>query len=408
MISLSFQQSNEEKTMQGKLLHKMLAGVIHAKRLVTLSFFVLATIKTKKLSLTNLGRSADFDIQERSAIRRADRFLGNEYLHAERKAIYQKAIQQLVGNKPNPNIIVDWSPVPNAKYHILRAALMADGRALTLYEEVYPEKKLGNAEVQKKFLITLKSLLPTNCKAIVVADAGFHNDWFSEVVAQGWDYIGRIRTGKKYQLKSNEWKLIDNLLQGGTQEPEYIGKVYLCRTNPLKTNLYRIKSQLRGREALNKNKEKKRCSHSKEYSKSGREAWVLATSLRHETYTARKVVKIYKHRMQIEEAFRDLKSHKYGFSFDDSYSRSVKRIEILLLIAMLAAFMAYLIGYVAENKKLQYQFQANSIKKHRVLSLFYLGCQVIRRKISFLSSELEAALTSIGEDLISSQENQYV
>ena len=149
------------------------------KRLVTLSAFVLATINTKKLSLTGLGRSADFNIQERSAIRRADRFIGNDYLHAERKLIFQTVIQQLIGNKQRPNIIVDWSPVPNSKNHILRAAFMLDGRALTLYEEVHSGKKLGNAKVQKKFLASLKSLFPENCKPIVVTDAGFHNNWFA-------------------------------------------------------------------------------------------------------------------------------------------------------------------------------------------------------------------------------------
>lgn len=378
-----------------KLLHKMLTGVIHAKRLVTLSAFILATINSKKLSLTSLGRSANFGIQERSAIRRADRFIGNDYLHAERKAIFQTVILQLIGNNQRPNIIVDWSPVPNFKKHILRASVMLDGRALTIYEEVHSGKKLGNAKVQKKFLISLKSLVSENCKPIVVTDAGFHNDWFSEVVALEWDYIGRIRGGKQYQLVSNKWKVIDSLLKGGPQEPEYIGKVDLCVTNPLKTNLYRVKSKLKGRKSLNKSKQKRRGGHSKDYSKSGREAWVLATSLQHRANTAKKVVTIYKHRMQIEEGFRDLKSHKYGFSFEDSYSRSNKRIEILLLIAMLASLIAYIIGYIAESKNLQFQFQANSIKKHRVLSLFFLGCQIVKKNIRILLCELEIALLNI-------------
>ena len=99
--------------------------------------------------------------------------------------------------------------------------------------------------------------------------------------------------------------------------------------------------------------------------------------------------------MQIEEGFRDLKSSKYGFSFEEAFSKKIKRIEILLLIAMLAALMAWLIEYIGEEKKLQYQFQANSIKSHRVLSLFYLGCQMIRRKVHFMFFELEKAFFGI-------------
>ncbi len=141
-----------------RLLHKMLFPVMHLKRLTTLSIFVLAAIKGKKLSLTSLGRSADLNVHERSAIRRADRFIGHISLHAERKDICQVLLKQLIGNRKNPKIIVDWSPIPNSNFknHVLRAALMLDGRALTLYDEVHPEKKLGNVKIQKKFLSNLR------------------------------------------------------------------------------------------------------------------------------------------------------------------------------------------------------------------------------------------------------------
>lgn len=381
-----------------RFLHKTLSFVMHKKRLISLSVFVIAALKGKKLSVTNLGRAADFDIQERSAIRRSDRFIGNKSLHSERKAICQVFIYQLIGNKKNPKIIVDWSPIPNtnSKLHVLRAALMLDGRALTLYDEVHPEKKLGNERVQKKFLSNLKLLLPKQCTPIVVTDAGFHNNWFKEVLKLGWHYIGRIRGIKKYQLNGKKWKSIKTLVSGGTKTPEFIGETVLCLKNSLITNLYRIKNIPKGRKSLNLNKERKNDTQSKKNSKSAKEAWVLATSLPHSKhFSAKRVVNIFKKRMQIEEGFRDLKSSKYGFSFEEAFSKKVKRVEILLLIAMLASIIAWVVGYIGESKKLQYQFQANSIKKHRVLSLFYLGCQMLRRKIYFTLSELEAAFIEI-------------
>ncbi len=57
------------------------------------------------------------------------------------------------------------------------------------------------------------------------------------------------------------------------------------------------------------------------------------------------------------------------------------RILILLLIAQIAAFIAYFTGMVAESNNMQYQFQANSIKHRRVLSLFYLGKRIIKKKL---------------------------
>lgn len=103
--------------------------------------------------------------------------------------------------------------------------------------------------------------------------------------------------------------------------------------------------------------------------------------------SAKRVVKLYRTRMQIEEGFRDLKSPAYGFSFNLAYSRGPHRIEVLLLIAALAGMVAWAVGWLAERRQLHYQFQVNSIKHRRVLSLFYLGCQVIRRKVRVIVSE---------------------
>ncbi len=182
----------------------------------------------------------------------------------------------------------------------------------------------------------------------------------------------------------------------GSKNPEYIDEVVLCKSNPLETNLYYVKDLSKGRTALNKDKTRKIGNSSAEYAKGAKEAWVLATSLPHQKYlSAKRIVNLFRTRMQIEEGFRDLKSRKYGFSLKDAYSGIIHRIEILLLIAMIGSLIAWLVGFIAEGKKLQYQFQANSIKTHRVLSLFFLGCQVLRRKIHISFKELEIALSSI-------------
>ena len=133
-------------------LHKTLRTVIQKKRLATLTLLVMTALQIKKLSLTGLGRGIDLPIQERSGIRRVDRFLGNKGLQKERTNIYMSLANVIVGNREHPWIIVDWSETPNTSDHILRAAFIAEGRAITLYEEVHPEKKLSNPEIEKKFL----------------------------------------------------------------------------------------------------------------------------------------------------------------------------------------------------------------------------------------------------------------
>jgi hypothetical protein len=188
---------------------------------------------------------------------------------------------------------------------------MLDSRALTLYEEVHPERKLGNVKIQTKFLVNLQSLFPKKCQPIVVTDAGFHNGWFLEVFKLGWHYIGRVRGIKRYQL-NGEWRSIKTLVSGGTSIPQFIGRTILCLNNSIITNLYRMKNISKGRKSLNLNKERKNDTQSKKHSKSAKEGWVLATSLPHRKYfSANRVMKIFKKRMQIEEGFRDLKSSRF-------------------------------------------------------------------------------------------------
>jgi hypothetical protein len=135
-----------------------------------LVLLVTAALKSKKLSLTNLGSAMDLPIKERSSIRRVDRFLGNKNLYGEKEAIYEAISRHVLGKKTRPNIIVDWSNVPNTTCHVLRASVAASGRSITLYQEVHPEKKLGTAKVQKNFLNKLKGILPPECKPVIITD----------------------------------------------------------------------------------------------------------------------------------------------------------------------------------------------------------------------------------------------
>ncbi|WP_423168145.1 transposase, partial [Stenotrophomonas maltophilia] len=60
------------------------------------------------------------------------------------------------------------------------------------------------------------------------------------------------------------------------------------------------------------------------------------------------LVNLYARRMQIELAFRDLKSHRYGHALEDSLTRQGPRLQILLLISTLATFVSWLAGLVCE------------------------------------------------------------
>jgi hypothetical protein len=92
---------------------------------------------------------------------------------------------------------------------------------------------------------------------------------------------------------------------------------------------------------------------------------------------AKQVVNIYSSRMQIEEGYKDMKSKIYGLGFNESKSYKIRRIEILMLVAVLATMVLILIGAAAEQAGYARHFQTKIIKKRRVISLQYMGLRVI-------------------------------
>jgi hypothetical protein len=369
-----------------KIVTQLLSDVIHKTRVQALIPILTAIITSKQLRLTQLGRNLNTGAKERSDIRRVDRLLANTYYQLHSIDVYTAITQRVVANQGRPIILVDWTGLPNSnltteggQHSAIRASLIAEGRSITLYEEVHPKKKENNDVVHRAFLKKLHSILPNGCCPYIVTDAGFKNPWFKAVLALGWDYIGRVR-GKVNYNDGSGWQPIKNLFTkvvGGL--PKLLGNILLAKENPLKTNLYTYKHKLQGRKRLTKtgmlDKHKDSLQHSRGY----REPWLLVSSLSGFS-AAKRVVKIYKFRMTIEGSFRDAKSTAFGFSLNENKTIKAERYTVWLLIASLAALVAWIIGYAAEAQGMQYDFQANTYRHRRVLSFFYLGCQIVKKK----------------------------
>jgi hypothetical protein len=163
--------------------------------------------------------------------------------------------------------------------------------------------------------------------------------------------------------------------------PRYLGEKLLAKKNPLRVGFYTVRQKLKGRKCYTRNGAVRKDKDSKNYARSYREPWLLVSSLNSARY-AKKIVAIYKTRMSIEEGFRDTKSRQYGLSMQDNVTLKPERLIVWLLLAALAAFLAWIIGYHAEKQGLHRSFQSNSIKHRRVLSYVYLGCQIVRKKIN--------------------------
>lgn len=386
-IGFSQESINQGQAMHvSKIVTQLLSDVIHKARIQSLIPVITAIITSKQLRLTQLGRNLDTPGKERAGIRRVDRLLANEYYQTKPIKIYKAITSQVVGNQGRPIILVDWSGIPNSRsksedgeHCFLRASLIAEGRSITLYEEVHSKKKEQNHVVHKQFLETLHSILPVMCSPYIVTDAGFKNPWFRAVLALGWDYIGRVRGEVKYDDETG-FKSIKALFNSASSNPKFQGNFKLSKEKSLKTNFYTYKHKLVGRHKITRTGKIDKHKDSIKYSKSYREPWILASSLKGFS-AANRVIKIYKFRMTIEGSFRDNKSTEFGLSMNENITIKAVRYTVWLVIATLASFIAWVIGYAAEQQSLHYDFQANTYRHRRVLSFFYLGCQIVRKKI---------------------------
>lgn len=392
--------------MQAKqVLHKLLqkvCGEMHKLRRTALFVNVMAALHGEVLTVTHLGRSITSDAKEKHCIKRADRLLSNRRLHGGRVGIYSEITQQLIGNKQRPVIIVDWSDMDECKRHfLLRASVPAQGRSLTLYEEVHTVKSKEKPKTHQRFLHTLKAMLPADCRPIVVSDAGFRTPWFKQVEALGWDWVGRIRNRHEVQLSGEtHWIPCKTLYDKSTSTPKVLGRACVTASNPIDCQLVLYKGKPKGRVHLNRLGQRACSSHSRKHQQAHREPWLLGTSLPEGFKLAEKVVKLYTFRMQIEEAFRDLKSTRFGLSLELHRTYYVERLQVLLLIATLALMVAWLMGKATELSGQHRQYQANTVKNRVVLSTIFIGLKVIDdTRITLRLTDIVAAMMSLNEIL---------
>ena len=354
---------------------------IHAARLTVILAAVGAAVRGQRLTLTELGRSLRGCARVKHNIKRIDRLLGNRHLGAERMDLYRALARRLVGSVAEPIIIVDWSDLTtDRRWQLLRAALPVGGRALTLYEEIHPLCHFANPRVHRAFLARLKTLLPEAVRPILITDAGFRGPWFKAVNRLGWHWIGRIRNRDFVRpLGAQAWHGGKTLYTQARARPRGLGLFEVVRSRPFVCRLCLIKRPKRHRIRRSVFGNPVRSNQSLKQARAQREPWLLAASSSLACRAPREIVNLYATRMQIEEAFRDLKCARYGLGFEFNLSRSRERIAALLLIALLAFFVLWLIGQRALARGLQFQFQSNTRRTRPVLSLFNLACQIVRR-----------------------------
>lgn len=358
----------------GRIVRQVLATcsqVVHAKRLAAVLVAIDAVVSGGRLALTSIGRSIESRVRPKHSIKRIDRLLSNAKLFLEVPTFFRSMARWLLRNEPRPIVLVDWTMVTGS-FRALYAAVPVGGRAVTIYLEVHPERRLGNSRVQDRFLARLKQVLPPNCRPIIVSDAGFHGPFFREISRLGWDYVGRLRgTAKARPSAGGEAVTKDEFYATASSVPRDAGLFDLyTNAQSVLTRLVLVRKLPARRRPLPARKPER------EFRQSAHDPWLLATSIL--DLDASAIVDVYATRMQIEETFRDAKNHRFGWSLRHVRSRDRRRLQVLLMLAAVATLAVTLLGFTAEQHGTHRGYQANTVK-NRVLSFFALGCALVRR-----------------------------
>ena len=358
-------------TILQRSIAPLLTG-IHRRRLAVLLEAVAATVTGPRLTLTEIGRRFGGGSHLRHRIKRADRLLGNAHLRRDAKRIYAALARMLLAGVAEPLIVVDWSDLKeDQSLHLLRASLPVGGRSLTLYEEVHTQSNLGNRQVQHRFLHQLKALLPATAQPIIVADSGFKVPFYREVERLGWRWVGRVR-GRDYIKLKYRWRSCKHIFKEATTTPTTLGIGEWVRSNPLRATFVLVRKPKLGRRAKTASGKRSRSKKSQQAARNAREPWLLVASTRLADWPAKRLVAVYRQRMQIELSFRDTKSQHFGEGLECSASSGTARFTVLVLIASLAAILLWLIGTAAERCGL-HELLRPGTRKRRAYSRLFLA-----------------------------------
>lgn len=373
-----------------KVLQKVLCPVIarlDRRNARNLLLAVESLVLGRRLTLMELARH--FPGAERIAapLKRLDRLLGNRAVQALRAHCYQSAVLWLL-RMPRPVLIVDWSDLkPDRRWQLLRAAAVARGRAIAVYEEVHPLEKLGSPRVEAAFLDRLKALLPPGARPLLITDAGFRVPWFRAVARLGWHFIGRVRHRSRVKFLHaplrTDWVAAKALHARAGSRAVSLGEVALTESKRFVCRLALVRRRRRGRVHLTRHGRRSRAGHSRKMARREREPWLLAASTSLNDLSAAEIVALYARRMQIEQSFRDLKSHRYGSAFEDTLSRDPRRLEMLLLIHALATLAAWLEGLAVVTAF--HVVHPTPVTRRSRHSVVWLGWESLRRHGTHLS-----------------------
>jgi hypothetical protein len=279
----------------------------------------------------------------RHRIKRVWRLVSNTGFRAE--VVMAALAREAEANEGMLVVALDWVELRNRCRALVAGLSRKDGRALPVAWKViwdsHPESS-QNA-VEDEFLEHLAGFFTDPSRVVIVADRGFRRaSLLKHLEALGFHYVIRICENVRVAGRRYEGVLGKHELGEGGEED--LGWVNYREDGIVMTRVV------------------------------SRWAWYLATS---GDKTLKRVCEIYAMRMEIEESFRDLKSHRYGAALRYVELSEPARYERLLAIWAMSMWLLIAQGMGAIRRGLHLGLSSASNSRCD-LSIIRIGRETLK------------------------------
>lgn len=332
------------------VMNRIFKDEMHAKRKKSLAYAVFGAFCAGRLNSSSIGRAMALlrNKTAKHSIKQVDRLLGNK------KFSFNKYITHLVlwllGQREKLVLTIDWTEFCLTGHYLLSINMVTrHGRATPLIWKTIDDRKLRNKRnrYEKQLLKRLKSIVPDNVKATVLADRGFCNTDFFRFITEelGWDFVIRIKNNIYVECvegvvaKASEWVPRNGRILE-------LNDAVVTKSKNAQVNSV-IFFKKRGM----------------------KDAWHLASSIKGKKEY---VVSLYERRFTCEENFRDVKDDRFGVGLKEVGLTTTDRRDKLLMINAIATVLLTVLGAVGESLGYSRCLKANTVKK-RTHSLLRQG-----------------------------------
>lgn len=346
---------------------------MHQARRELLATVACAALAGSSLSLTRLARGVRTRATLKCTIRRVERLIGNARVNREAELLGRALIGRICAVSRTLVLAVDWSEASSdGRFVELRIAATwpGAGRAVSIYQQVHPLSKLGNARVERDVTRCVAQWIPAGIRVVALTDAGFRRGWMAMINGWGWSWIGRVRRGILISTDGRSWQSPTRWFTRSRPKPVRTTGCWMAKEQSVACALVSVRRRRQPWQSPT--------LASRDYGGRVRkrhafmEPWLLAHSPDLATLRADEIVALYARRFQIEETFRDGKSARFGLGMEIGRCRRMNRIQGLMLIATLVLYLLWHLGQLAEAEGLHRPFKLTT-RSDRELSLVTLG-----------------------------------